>query len=98
MSDAVKWGILAAGLIAVVALIMALPFTGLIDGTALASAVSTLVSYCGTAFAFGRGLINNLVSPWARGALTVLLGYMITKPLVLNVIKLAVWALHFVYK
>lgn len=98
MSDAVKWAILAAGLIAIVTMVMALPFIGLIDGSALASAVTTLVSFCGNAFNFGRGLINNFLSPWARVAVTVLLGYQLTKPLVLNAIKLAVWALHFVYK
>ena len=58
MGDVVKWGLLVAGIILLIALIAELPFLEFMNLDELTGAVATVVSICGDAFCFGRGVIK----------------------------------------
>lgn len=70
MTDIVKWGLLTAGLIALIALIMALPFVGYIDLGQFGAAINNIVSVAGDAFRSARGLINCFLLPFGRTLLS----------------------------
>ena len=63
MSDVVKWGLLVAGLLVVVALIVALPLADGIDFDALNEGITIIVDTTGDYIKSARGFLNNLVLP-----------------------------------
>lgn len=98
MSDAVKWALLVAGAIIIIGLVVDLAVVDFIDVDIFGSAISSIISVVGEGFNFGRGIINNLLSPWARSALSVLLYWIIGKEFILWTIKVSVWVYHFIFK
>ena len=98
MSDVAKWALLIAGIIVIIGLILALDITEYIDFTKFDTAIDTIVYYLKDGFEFGRGVINNLLSPWARKALTGLLVWIIGKEFIIWTIKVSVWAYHYIFK
>lgn len=98
MSDIVKWGLLAAALAAIVALIVTLPFNEYLDFGQLSASISNVVSIAGNAFAFGRGLVNNLLLPFGRKIASGLMIWLIAKWVLMIGIKTATWAAHFIFK
>ncbi len=98
MSNAVKWALLAAGLIALIALIMALPFVGLIDYGELANSVSAVTSAAGNALYAGRCIVNNFLSPTGRTIFSGLLMYLCCKWAVTIAVKIAAWVYHFIFR
>ena len=79
MSDVVKWALLTAGLIALIALVMALPFVGYIDLGEFGAAVSNIVSIAGQFFQSARGLINAFLLPFGRNLLSGILVWLFGK-------------------
>ena len=69
MSDIVKWGLLTAGLIALIGLVMALPFVGYIDLGQFGAAVNNIVNVAGDFFQSARGLINCFLLPFVEHCL-----------------------------
>lgn len=98
MGDFVKWGLLIVGLVAVIALIVALPVWEYLDTTELGTAVGSLVTYVGDFFRSARGLINNFTTPFGAGALTAVITFKLTKPFVTRAIKMLVGIYHFIFK
>ena len=98
MSDAVKWGIRAALAVTIIGMILVLPVRQFIDISVVAAGISTLVSIAGEGFMFGRGLINNFLSPWARIALSGLMIWLIGKWFVLLSMKIMAWVNHYIFK
>ena len=98
MGDVVKWALLAAALAAIIALIVVLPFNEFLDFGELSAAISNVVSIAGNAFAFGRGLINNLLLPFGRKVASGLMIWLIAKWALMIGIKTATWAAHFIFK
>ena len=98
MSDAVKWALLVGAVILVIGLVVALDFMQYIDLGVVGDAIATLIGLAGDAFNFGRGFINNLLSPWARTALSGLMYWIIGKEFILWTIKVTVWVYHFIFK
>ena len=98
MGDVAKWVILAAAAITIISLIVAFPIMNYMDVGVYAAAIQTLVQYAGSAFVFARGLINNLLSPWARSAVSGLMLWMVAKWLVTYSLKVLVWVYHYVFK
>jgi len=98
MSDAVKWGLLVAGALAIIALIVALPFVQFIDLGEFGDALGNIVSICGDAFRFGRGLVNNLLLPFGRTVVTGLMIWLVGKWALLVSIKIATWVYHYIFK
>ena len=98
MSDVAKWILLAAACVVMVGIIVAFPINTLMDLGVLSGSIATLVSHTGESFLFGRGLINNFVSPWARGALSGLMMWLIAKWAMTFTLKVMVWIYHFLFK
>ena len=99
MSDTVKWVILGAAAVAVISgVIMAVPVLAYMDVNVFNGAISTLVTYAGDGFRFGRGLLNNFLSPWARDALSGLMIWIIGKFFFTWGLKIATWAYQGIFK
>ena len=98
MGDIAKWALLVAGAVIIIGLIMALPIVDYIDATVFGTAISVVVNVCSEGFRFARGAINNLLSPWARTAVTGLAVYIIGKRFVTLGIKIFIWIYHFIFK
>ena len=98
MSDVAKWLILVAAFVVIFGLIVGLDVFNFIDLNVFDDAVSKLIDFAGDGFMFGRGLINNLLSPWARTALTGLMYWIIGREFILWTIKVSVWVYHYIFK
>ena len=98
MGDVVKWGLLVAGIVLLVAMVAELPFLEFMNLDELTGAVANVVAICGNAFRFGRGLINNFLTPFGRGAATGLIYWIICKPFIMQGIQYLVWVYHYIFK
>ena len=88
MSEIVKWGLLVAGMVAMIAILFSIP---LFDGIDLSSLTSTINQFTGVIspyIGFARGLINYLVLPQAIPIVNVILIYILIKPFVIGGIHL----------
>lgn len=98
MSDIAKWGLLLAGLVAIVALIVGLGLLPADLSTEFTRAISGIVDMIGGYIQAFRGLINVFLPSWSRSFLTVLLAYYITKPFATIIIKYTIQAYHYIFK
>lgn len=98
MSDIVKWGLLTAGLVALIALVMALPFVGFIDLDQFSSALGTVVYVAGNSFKSARGLINCLLLPFGRTLLSGIMAWLVGKWAISIGIKITAWVYHFIFR
>lgn len=98
MSDVVKWGLLTAGLIALVALVMALPIAGYVDLGQFSVALGNIVDIAGGFFQSARGLINAFLLPFGRTLLTGILTWLFGKWAITIAIKVVAWVYHFVFR
>lgn len=98
MSDAVKWALLAAGIVVLIGLIVSLPFIDGLNVKHFATLIGELVAIAGTAFKAARGIINNFLTPIGRTILTGLLYYLFGKFFITIGIKISSWVYHFIFK
>ena len=98
MSNVIKWGLLVAGIVLLISMVSALPFLDFMNLGELSSAIASLVTVCGDAFKFARGLINNFLTPFGRGAATGLIFWVICKPFVMQAIQYIVMVYHYLFK
>lgn len=98
MSDIVKWTILIALVILIMASLMALPIFAGFNIPALAGYIGQFIGYCGNAITWGRQFINNFLYPEAITALSGLVFYFVAKPFMLFSIDLTVGISRFIYK
>ena len=98
MSDIAKWIILAVGVAAMIAVIMFLPFGSFLNVVGLSDSVNIIVRYAGSAFEDVRALINLLLHPWARTALSGLMAYLFAKWVFKIGVKITAWAFHWIFK
>ena len=98
MSDIAKWALLVSGAIALIALIIALPFVEFINVGEFSSAISSVVTIAGDALMSARKLVNNFLSPFGRTVLSGLLMWLFGKWALMIGIKIAAWIYHFIFK
>ena len=98
MSDIVKWGLLTAGLVALVALVMALPIAGYVDLGQFGNSIGNIVDIAGDFFQSARGLINAFLLPFGRTLLTGILTWLFGKWAITIAIKVVAWVYHFVFR
>lgn len=98
MGDIVKWGLLVAGAIVLVGLIVALPFVEFINLGEFGVALENVVDIAGGALRFARGLFNNFFLPFGRTVVTGLLYWLIAKWAITTAIKIGAWIYHFIFK
>lgn len=98
MSDVAKWALLVAGIVALIALIVALPFAKYIDATEFGAALTSIVNVAGDFLTSARGLINNFLSSFGRGLLSGIIVWLFGKAVIPIVIKITAWVYHFIFK
>lgn len=98
MSDVVKWGLLTAGLIALIGLVMALPFVQFIDLGQFGVAINNIVSVAGGALQSARGLLNCFLLPFGRTLLSGIMVWLFGKWAISVAIKIVAWVYHFVFR
>lgn len=98
MGEVAKWAILVAAGLLILGSILAFPICYYMDVSIYSAGIATVVNIAGKGFVFGRGLLNNFFSPWARGALTGLMIWLVGKWLVTYSIKVMIWVYHFLFK
>ena len=98
MSNVVKWGLLAAAVVALIALIMALPIVGFVDVDEFGSLLGQLATLAGGVFKSARGIINNFLTPFGRTLLTGIIAYLFGRWAITLGIKIVSWVYHFVFR
>lgn len=98
MGDAIKWGLLIAGLVAIIAIIISLPFVDFIDLASFTESITTLTSIVGGFFYKARCLLNNFLSPVGRVILSGILIWLIGKWAIKVALNIVVWVYHFIFK
>lgn len=98
MGDIVKWGLLVTGIVLLISMVSQLPFLELLNLDELTGAISGIVSVCSGVFRFGRGLINNFLTPFGRGAASGLIFWVICKPFIMQSIQYLVMVYHYIFK
>jgi hypothetical protein len=98
MSNIVKWALLAAGIVALIALVMALPVGDLSLIGNIGGYLNQLMTVCGTAFNAARGLINFFLFEPVRPFLTGLLMWLFAKWAITIGVKITAWVYHFVFR
>lgn len=98
MGEFIKWALLVVGIIALIALVVALPFTGFLDVGEFGSLITQLVDIVGSFLLTARQLINNFLTPFGITVLSGLLIYIIGKWVITIGIKITAWIYHFIFK
>lgn len=98
MSDIAKWGILIAGALALIALVVALPIAEYINPTEFGDLVGQLVDLVGDVFRSGRGLLNNFLTPFGIMVLSGLVIWLLAKNFLTMGIKIGVWVYNWIFK
>lgn len=98
MSDIAKWGLLITGFLIMIGIVVAFPINSYMDVAVFGNAITSVVNLAGNALIFGRGLVNNLLSSWARSALSGLMIWLVAKWLMTYTLKVLVWVYHFIFK
>lgn len=98
MSNAVKWALLAAGIVALIALVALAPVADLSLLGNIGGYLNQLLSVAGGAFNSARGLINYLLFEPVRPFLSGLLIWIFAKWAVTVGVKITAWVYHFVFR
>lgn len=98
MSNAIKWALLAAGLVALIALVVALPFNDFINVDEFSFGIDAILVGVAGGFKTARGLINMFFSRVCRKIITGLLVWWFAKWAIKVGIKIVAWVYHFVFK
>lgn len=97
MSDVVKWALLVAGALLVIAAIV-IPLSGAIDFSVLTTSLGNLTSTLSTYILFGRKLLNNFLLPPARPLASVVIVFEFTKWFVLLGVRIVSAIYHWIFK
>lgn len=98
MGEFVKWALLAAGIVALIALIIVLPVANFLNVQELSSAINSVVNVAADFFQSARGLINSFTTPFGATIITGLIAWFFGKFFITLAIKLAAWVYHFIFK
>lgn len=99
MSDIAKWALLAAAIVGFIAMIASLgiiPDSSAING--FASSLTSIVAVCGDAISMARGFINVVLPSWAVPVFSIVITYIIGRPVLLFAYRTAVKTIHYIYK
>lgn len=99
MSDIIKWALLVAGVVIILALIFALPIASGMDLGAFTEGITNIVGILGGYLKTARGFLNNLVLPTiGPPILTACIAWTFTKFFATQAIKIITWVYHFIFK
>lgn len=98
MGDAIKWGLLVAGIVVIIGIIVALPFVEFINVNQFTRYIGILINVSGSFFYKARCLLNNFLSPVGRSILSGILIWLIGKWAIKVALNIVVWVYHFIFK
>ena len=98
MGEVAKWAILAAVVITIISMCVAFPITQYIKVDVYLNGITTVIDVAGDALLFGRGLLNNFLSPWARTAVSGLMIWLIGKWLLTYTVRVTSIVYHWIFK
>lgn len=98
MGEFIKWALLAVGIVALIALVVALPFTEFLDVGQFSTLITGFVNIAGTALTGARGIVNNFLTPFGRTILSGIMIYLVGKWVITIAIKITAWVYHFIFK
>ncbi|MBQ9919992.1 MAG: hypothetical protein IJO49_04110 [Clostridia bacterium] len=98
MGEFVKWGLLVAGALLLIGLVIALPFTEFLNVGELGNQLEVVVDSLGSYLAQGRMLLNYFLTPFGATVLSGILGYIMFKWIIQIGIKTTAWVYHFIFK
>lgn len=98
MGNAVKWALLAAGVVALIALIVAFPISQYIDTSVFKNAITSFAKVIENYITPARGFINFFLSDWAVTALSGLLIWILGKRFIFFAVKIAINIYHFIFR
>lgn len=98
MSDGIKWALLAASIITIIAVIFSLPLTNGLNISELVNGLGGIVDIAGSAILTVRNFINNLLTPVGRNILTGVIGYIFFKWIYTQGIKITLTVYHWIFK
>ena len=98
MSDALKWGLLAATFLIIVATVVALPIAEGIDLGQLSASINLVVGIAGQYLLKARNLVNNFLNSTGREILSVVIGYILFKWIYTVSLKTVVTIYHWIFK
>lgn len=100
MSDVVKWALLVAGFLALIALILTLPVAKFFGSGAptVSQGLAIIADLTSHYLYTARAFINIFLTGPGRKVLTGIIGYLFTRWIVLMGVKLTTWIYHFIFK
>lgn len=98
MGDLARIGIFLAVCLSVMGIILGFPIMLYMNLDVFRAGIDTIVNLLGEYFIFGRGLINNFLSPWARTAVTGLMEWFLCKNFLTFSLKISVWVYRWIFK
>lgn len=100
MGEFAKWAVLAAAFVVLIGAILALPVFSQMDNAvgAISRGINEIVGTAASYMAEARGFVNCLIFPGFEPLLTLVLGYVITKPFILWGIWTATGVYHWMFK
>lgn len=98
MSDVAKWAILIAVAIAVIAMIVLLPVTGMIDISALTQGLNNIATIMGYYLIQAKGFLNCFVPPGFEWMITASISWTLLSKLLCWVINVSSQAAHYLFK
>lgn len=99
MSDAIKWVLLVAGILIIIALILALPIADAMNLNAFGNGITAIINNVGIYFKPARGFLNNLVLPnIGPPILTAVISWTFIRYFSRITIKIITWVYHFIFK
>lgn len=98
MSDAIKWTLLVAGIVAIIALVVAIGFGQYISISTIEEGCVIITTYAGVALRNARGLLNYFFFEKVFPALTFTIWWLFVKPILTITIKMTISIYHYIFK
>ena len=97
-SSILRWSLIISLIALIIAMILSLPIVGLIDAEEFADMLHQFLDFAGEALVFGRAFVNNFFPPFGRAALSVILYWLLAKPILTFSIRAFAWGFHVLFK
>ncbi len=97
MGDLVKWGLLIAGIVILVAMVLQLPIFA-VDLGAFGDGIAAILDVCGDALVFARSVVNLFLTDWGATILTGLLVWIFLRWLLIKNIGTIIAVYNYLFR
>lgn len=100
MSDIAKWALLVTAVLALIVIVLTMPFAKFLPTGAqqITVYIDEIVTLCSGFFYTARSLINIFLFESARSVLSGLIVYLFAKWIITISVKITTWIFHFIFK